>query len=367
LRWSTDARSRVPECWSGRPLDHFEDGVTGHHVSVACGTLVVVPPADSSPLGAVLLVTGPEELLNERVVAEARAAVVREDPEAEVSQARGDQLTPASLGELAAPSLFSTTRFVVVVQVEDAPEDAHAGLVSYASAPEPDIALVLVHGGGPKGSGLLAKLRKLPSVTEHRSEAVKGRDVARFLQQEVRRQRGRIDDAAAEVLVDALGADLRALAAAADQLAHDFPDQLLTVDVVRRYFSGRADVRGFEIADLALGGRTAAALEELRWALDSGVSPPALTGSFASSVRGLARVAGAPRGLRDTDLARQAGVPPWKLRLLRDQLRGWDDEGLGTAVRAVATADAEVKGAGADAAYSLERMVLTISAARTRR
>jgi DNA polymerase-3 subunit delta len=60
-------------------------------------------------------------------------------------------------------------------------------------------------------------------------------------------------------------------------------------------------------------------------------------------------------------------VPPWKLRVLRDQLRGWDEQGLGTAVRVVAAADAEVKGAGADAAYSLERMVLAISAARTGR
>ena len=256
---------------------------------------------------------------------------------------------------------------MVLTPVEEAPEGRHAGLLTYASAPEPDIALVLVHGGGPKGSGLLGKLRKLTTVTEHRSEAVKGRDVARFLVQEVRRHGGRIDEDAAEALVDAVGADLRGLAAAAEQLTVDFPGQPLTVEVVRRYFSGRADVRGFEIADLALSGRTAAALEELRWALDSGVSPPALTGSFASSVRGLARVAGASRGARDTDLARDAGVPPWKLRLLRDQLRGWDDRGLGQAVRAVATADAEVKGAGADPAYSLERMVLEISAARTGR
>jgi DNA polymerase III subunit delta len=345
-------------------------------MSVRCDRLRRVPtrsrsapePASvPSPLGAVTLVTGPEEFLNERVVAAARAAVLRQDADAELSQTRGDLLTPASLSELAAPSLFSTTRFIVVSQVEEAPEDTHEGLLSYAGSPEPDIALVLVHGGGPKGSGLLAKLRKLPSVTEHRSEAVKGRDVAGFLKQEVRRHRGRIDDDAAEALVEAVGADLRALAAAADQLSHDFPGQPLTVELVRRYFSGRADVKGFEIADLALNGRTAAALEELRWALESGVSPPALTGSFASSVRSLARVAGAPRGLRDADLAREAGVPPWKLRLLRDQLRGWDDRGLGTAVRAVATADAEVKGAGADAAYSLERMVLTISAARTGR
>jgi len=269
-------------------------------------------------------VTGPEEFLNERVATAARAAVLRDDPEAEISQARGDQLTPASLGELAAPSLFSTTRCIVVTQVEEAPEDTHEGLVGYAAAPEPDIALVLVHGGGPKGSGLLAKLRKLPAVTEHRSEAVKGRDVAGFLKQEVRRHRGRIDDEAVDALVEAVGADLRALAAAADQLSHDFPDQPLTREVVRRYFSGRADVKGFEIADLALSGRTAAALEELRWALDSGVSPPALTGSFASSVRALARLAGAPQGGHDARLQCTARAPTnsidvaeWPLRATR--------------------------------------------------
>lgn len=319
--------------------------------------------AEASPLGAVTLVTGPEELLNERVLAAARLMVLSTDPQAETSQIRGEAMTSGSLTELGAPSLFSSTRLVVVRQLEELAEDAQEELVGYAGAPEPDIALVLMHGGGPKGSGLLTKLRKLPSVTEHRSEAVKGRDVVRFVRTEVRRAGGRIDDEAAEVLVEALGSDLRALAGAVDQLVHDFPDAPLTRDLVRRYFTGRAEVKGFEIADLALSGRTADALIELRWALDSGVSPPALTGSFAASVRSLARIKGAPSG-RDSDLARDAGVPPWKLRMLRDHARQWDEDGLGAAVRSVAAADAEVKGAGADAPYSLERMVLGIGAAR---
>ena len=52
-------------------------------------------------------------------------------------------------------------------------------------------------------------------------------------------------------------------------------------------------------------------------------------------------------------------MPPWKIRALREQARGWDDLGLATAITAVARADADVKGAAGDAAYSLERMVLT--------
>jgi DNA polymerase III subunit delta len=71
--------------------------------------------------------------------------------------------------------------------------------------------------------------------------------------------------------------------------------------------------------------------------------------------------------LREADLAREAGVPPWKLKVLREQARGWDDAGLAAAITAVARADSEVKGAASDAAYSLERMVLTVTGARTTR
>jgi DNA polymerase III subunit delta len=324
--------------------------------------------ADSaSPLGSVTLVTGPEELINDRVVQAARAAVRRVDAEAETSETTGDQLTLAAFGDLAAPSLFATTRCVVVRQLEDVPEETHEPLAGYAAAPEPEIALVLVHSGGQKGTGLLNKLRKLSTVTEHRSEAVKAGAMVQWVQTEARRHKARLEPDAADALVEAVGPNLRALAAAVDQLSHDFPGQPLTHELVARYFSGRADVKGYEIADHALWGRTATAMEELRWALDTGVTGPMITGSFASAVRGLARLKGATRGLREGDLAKEVGVPPWKLRSLRDQARGWDEAGLATAVKAVAAADAEVKGAGADAAYSLERMVLTISGARLER
>src|SRR3954471_20739050 len=144
-------------------------------LSVGCGRVAeVMVDQSSGPLGTVTLVTGPEEFLNERVVQAAREAVRRADPEAEISEALGDELTAASLGELSAPSLFTSTRCVVVRRLEEVPEEVHDGLLSYAASPDPDIALVLVHSGGPKGTGLLAKLRKLTAVHEHRSEPVKG-------------------------------------------------------------------------------------------------------------------------------------------------------------------------------------------------
>jgi DNA polymerase-3 subunit delta len=70
--------------------------------------------------------------------------------------------------------------------------------------------------------------------------------------------------------------------------------------------------------------------------------------------------------MRDADLAREIGVPPWKLKTIRAQARGWDERGLARALRAVAVADAEIKGAADDAEYALERVVLTVSRARDR-
>src|SRR3954447_2868137 len=117
-------------------------------------------------LGRITLVTGPEEFLGERAIAGVRAAVRRHDAEAEFSETSAASLTMATLGELAAPSLFSTTRCVVVRRLEDLPEESAAGLLDYAADPAEDVALVLAHSGGQKGSGLLTKLRQLAAVTE---------------------------------------------------------------------------------------------------------------------------------------------------------------------------------------------------------
>ncbi len=323
-------------------------------------------PQASDVLGHVTLVTGPEELLNQRNVDTVVAAVRAYDAESEVTATTADQVSMAALGELSAPSLFSSIRCVVVSRLEDLPEDAQEGLLGYAAQPAEDIGLVLVHSGGAKGSGLLTRLRKLPTVTELKSASLRPSEFSRFVSQEVRSHGGRIAEDAADLLVQAVGQDLRALSGAAHQLTSDFPGEPLTAAGVRRYFGGRAEVKSFAIADAALAGRTSMALEELRWALDNGTAAVLVTSAFATGLRGLAKVAAAPRGQREGDLARDAGVPPWKVRTLREQARGWDDRGLADAITAVARADADVKGAAGDAAYSLERMVLAVTSARAR-
>jgi len=321
-------------------------------------------PAASDSVGAVTLITGPEEFLAERSVRAVVDAVRAVDGDADVTEVVGADVGADALAELTSPSLFASSRAVVVRQIQDLSQRAGEAIVRYCDRPDPDVALVLVHPGGQKGRGLVDQLRKADTV-EISCEAMKPYDLPRFVATEIRRHRGVIDEEAARLLVDAVGADLRALAAAASQLSNDFAPEPISAEVVGRYFGGRAEVKGFAVADAALGGRSADALEQLRWALGNGVAPVLLTSAFAGGLRGLARLVSAPRGLREADLAREVGVPPWKLKTLRAQSRGWHPIGLATAITAVARADADVKGAADDAGHALERMVLAVSEARS--
>lgn len=61
-------------------------------------------------------------------------------------------------------------------------------------------------------------------------------------------------------------------------------------------------------------------------------------------------------------------MPPWKIDRVRQQMRGWSADGVSEALRAVAAADAGVKGGGDDPEYALEKAVVAVArAARPQR
>ena len=192
-----------------------------------------------------------------------------------------------------------------------------------------------MHGGGPKGKALLDKV-KAAGATVVDCPPVKAWELPQFVSAEAKQLGTPIEPGAAQVLVDAVGHDLRALAAAVRQLAADSEGGRLTADQVRRYFAGRSEVTSFAVADAALAGRTGLAMEQLRWALSTGVAPVLVTSALAAGVRGLGKLVTAGGGLREADLAREVGVPPWKLKSMRAQARGWDAAGLAHALQAVA-------------------------------
>ena len=352
---SSGAPTGTARCWSPAP-----DGRSGW--SPAAGS--VAPMADLPP--PVTLVTGPEDLLRDRAVAEVLVQARAADPAVQVHDLSVVGLEPGRVTGLASPSLFGELSVIVVRDVAEAAEAVTAELKEHATAPQEGVVLVLVHHGGVKGKALLDAVKKAGAAVVECKPVKWESDKVSFVQAEFGRAHRRISHDAASALVDALGSDLRELANACSQLIADTQG---TVDaaVVERYHAGRVEVSGFKVADAAVEGRHDEALRLLRHALATGTDPVPINAAFASGLRNLARVGGSARTVRPDDIARDLGIAPFQVRKARGQLSGWTGEGVAQAIAAVAVADEQIKGAGTDPVFALEQAIGAIVAARSRR
>ncbi len=320
--------------------------------------------ADGPPgLGTVSVVLGPEELRRARAVGAIVAGVRASEPAAEVEVVDGASLTAGAVAGLTQPSLFSTSRVVVLQGADVLADEVATELVGLARAPDADCALVVIHPGGNRGRGVVDALRKIGTAVIT-CDRPKPREVPDFIAGEASLHRVRMDRLAAQRLADAVGMDLSALAAAVSQLAADLPEgaATITVEHVALYYGGVAEVSGFDVADAVFAGRTEQALASLRFALQANVAPVLLASAIATGARSLLRCHGLRRGLPESDVARLLGVPPWKVSGVRAQARSWGEDALGAAVEEAAALDSAVKGGTTDPGFALELAVLRIGA-----
>ncbi len=318
----------------------------------------------TAPIAPVTVVVGEEEFLVDRAVRDLITAARAADLGGDIHDLDGAALGSGELESLTSPSLFGGGCVLIVRSAQNVGKDVAAELGGYAARPDSDVVLILTHAGGAKGKELLASVRAAGAQVIECPKVTRFSDRLTFVRAEFRRAGKRADDGAARALLDAIGSDLRELSAACDQLAADTEGQV-DETVVARYYRGRAEATGFTVADRAVEGHLAASLEQLRWALDTGVAPVLICSALAQGVRLLGRVGSAPRGANSAALAAEVGAPPWKIDRVRQQLRGWHPQGIAHALQAVAEADAQVKGEAVSAAYALERAVRRIVASRS--
>lgn len=316
-------------------------------------------------LAPVQLVLGEEELLVERAVEEIARQARAGDPETEVRRYRTTELTAGELASSLSPSLFAERRVIVLVAAHDAGKDLAAAVVAQAGDPAEGVVLVVQHAGGARNKAMADALRKAGAAVTTCAKLTRYEERADFVRGEVRRASGRIAPAAVGALLEAVGNDLRELAAAAGQLVAD-TGGAVEENAVRRYHRGRAEASGFAVADKVVAGDRAGALEALRWAQALGVPSVLVADALADAMRTLAKVGSAGRG-DPFRLAGPLGMPAWKIRKAQQQVRSWRPEALAEAFAAAAEANADVKGVAADADYAVERAVLRMCKARERR
>jgi DNA polymerase III subunit delta len=308
----------------------------------------------------VVLVTGGEALLADRAIRRLRDILRAEDPSLEISDIDAGQYAPGELLTYASPSLFGEPRLIRVTSVEKCTDAFLDEALAYLQTPEQDTYLLLRHASGVRGKKLLDAIRGGTGDGIEIACAPITRDSDRqdFVSAEFRTAKRRITPGALRALVSAFGDDLAELAAACQQLLSDTVDDI-TEQTVDRYYGGRVETTAFAVADAAIAGREGDALGLLRHALASGADPVPMVAAFAMKVRSMAKLSGA-RG-SSGELAQRFGMAPWQVDRARRDLQGWSDAGLGVAIRRLAETDHQVKGAGRDPVYALERMIATIA------
>lgn len=319
-----------------------------------------------------VLLVGSEQALADVAVRRVTDALRAIDADVERHEVAPAGHTRGAVLSAAAASLFGGRRIVTLLGLEAAagPYSDEVEILArqLAAEPDPDVVLLGRHAGGAGGRGVLAVLEAVAgAVRIDCAPVTNDRARVELVQARFAALARRVDPAAAELLVDAVGADLAELLALAGQLSVTVPDGVVSVDEVRALVGGRREARGFDIADAAVAGDVGRSLSLLRHALARRVEPVLVVGALASKLRAMAKVAGAGRGPAAA-LSKDLAMAPWQIDRARRDLRGWAPDGLRAAIVAVADADAAVKGEvpGIAAAYALERAVVAVTDAQGR-
>ncbi len=310
------------------------------------------------------LVLGDEELMVERAVSTVLKAVRKQagtglqTTQVPVDRLRAGEVSTSEIAELLSPSLFADERVVVLESAAEAGKEAVALISEVAADLPPGTVLVVVHSGGGRAKALADKLKSLGAQVYPCARVTKMAERADFVRREFRTLKAKVSDDTVTVLLDAVGSDIRDLASVCSQLVAD-TGGVVDAAAVRRYHSGKAEVKGFDIADKAVVGDVAGAAEALRWAMLSGEPQVVLADALAEAVHTIARVA--PLSGDPYRLASELGMPPWRVQKAQKQARRWSRPSIAEAIQLVAALNADVKGNAADADYALESAVRKVA------
>ena len=304
-------------------------------------------------LNPVHLVLGEDDFLAERAT---KAIVAAAGEGVEVTTLRAGDVSEGEIAIATSPSLFAEERVVVVKHAELAGKEPTEILLKACVDPAPGITLVIEHTGGGRQKAMVAKFSKAAEV--HKADPLKDNERRSWLMEEFRRHGARPTPDVAAAVLESVGSDLRELASAVSQLVSDTEGEL-TVESVRDYYVGVAEVAGFDIADQAVAGRADRALASTRRALQLGTSPVSISAALARKVGDIAKLHGV-RGNPD-QLARTVGMHPYVAKKTMQVARQWSGDAVSHAVIIVADLDAEVKGQGGDPQFALENAVRRIA------
>lgn len=258
-----------------------------------------------------------------------------------------DASTEGLLAELlsaASPDLFGGVPAIVLRGFETLSESDAMAVADLIESSDPTC-WAIHHAGGRGSTKARARLESVADRTV-KVEPLKGRAVAEFVQREFTAHGKTTDSGTVALLVDAVGADPRGLASAAAQLSSDIEERHVSREAAAAYYSGHAEIKGFQVADAVADRDAPRALESLRFAFREGGTGAALmiVGALSPTLRRLAVAKGARPATAAADVAAALRIPEWIARGAVAQSRKWQAGEIAAAVAVLSDLTVELKG-----------------------
>ncbi len=237
--------------------------------------------------------------------------------------------------------MMAAARMVFVRDLSLLPADEGETLLDYVAKPNPSTVVVALASKLDKRLKLFAQLSKKGYL--HVLEAP--RQLGAWVRDEAKARNVKLDAAAVQRLVDAVGSDLSRLALTIEQLGLYTAGKPVTSDDVDELVADTRERSVFELTDAIGAADRARALAAVAALCDQRESAVGVVVMLARHIRQLSllhhmRASQTPRG----EWASRIGVPPFVVDKLIAQARSYTPAALAAATRRLAAADRALKG-----------------------
>jgi DNA polymerase-3 subunit delta len=319
-------------------------------------------PTPLSELKPVYLLYGPEDLHIERQIESFRdrlAQVADLDYNYRVFEAPQHEMGEI-VGAANTLPFMSDRQMVVVRDVDQLNADARGELEAYVENPAPHTTMVLVARRMAKNMRLYKRVADVGAV--HEFAAPKASQYPSEVTRMFERRGKKVDLDAAEVLVELVGRDLRALQSEVDKLvAHAGTKKRLVRDDIMEVVSETSPTSVFEFLD-AVGARDAeVALRLLARLVDEGERVHGVHAMAVRHARDLITARAIIDRGEDVGAIQSAlGKPPWLARKLASQASRFTEGELVGALGDAAEWEARMKTSRVDPRLAVERWVVSV-------
>lgn len=291
------------------------------------------------------LIYGPEAYLQKEALGLLRRALIEPEADAfnysEVSVAGAGMLEVLALAEQY--PMFGARRMVVARDFDKVDEAELEALKSYLKNPQPTTTLLFQAESVDKRRNVTTALMKACEVYE--MSALKEREAADWASSYARRSGYTLTPAVAGLLVAATGVDLYVVRNEVEKLmALLGRPGSISAEMIEQLVPRSREHSNFELADALASREQKRALRLAARLLADGAEPLMLLAVVARTLRQLllARELMAAR-LSAADIAKEIGVPPFKIAEFLTGARKWDSGVLSRGLKRAAEVDDAIK------------------------